>query len=119
MSASGTDASDFLRGNSVAWGSLGITMFISAMLAWFNGLAEFVFAVVTGPRRFIYGTLAFVREVAISIFTIPITAISEGFGAAAAELPVVGGPFEFAFGVGFVILWFWLLGVVLDRLEVI
>lgn len=117
--APGTDAEDFIINGRVQWGELGITMFISAMLAWFSGFTDFVYEVVTGPQRFIEGSLAFVRETVLAIFTIPLSAISEGFDAAAEELPVVGGPFEFALGVGITIAWFWLLLTILSRLEVL
>jgi hypothetical protein len=103
----------------VAWGRLAVTAIVSLMLAWAAGVADFFFELFQGLARLVSGTLAFIRESLITVFSIPLPGISAGFEAVRQQVPVVGGPLEFAVGVGLVIAWFWLLSIALDRLEVL
>jgi hypothetical protein len=114
------DASRFISPNgSVYWGRLGVTAVVGLILTWLSGVADFVFALFDGPARLISGTLAYIRESVSLIFEIPLPGISAGFEAVRETLPLVGGPFEFTIGVLLVITWFWLLNLVLERLEVL
>ena len=115
------DAERFLWGETaiVRWGKLASTAISGLVLAWASGVAEFIFELFQGPARLVSGTLAFIRSALITLFTIPIPGISSGFQAVRQQVPVVGGPLEFAVGVGLVIAWFWLLSIALDRLEVL
>ena len=114
------DAERFLWGDTaiVRWGKLAGTAISGFILAWASGVASFFFELFQGPARLISGTLAFTREALVTLFTIPIPGISSGFQAVRQQVPVVGGPLEFAIGVGLVVAWFWLLSVAFDRLEV-
>ncbi|PSQ18178.1 hypothetical protein BRD02_01515 [Halobacteriales archaeon QS_8_69_73] len=106
------------RGGIVAWARLAGTAISGFILAWASGVASFFFELFQGPARLIAGTLAFIREALVTLFTIPIPGISSGFQAVRQQVPVVGGPLEFAIGVGLVVAWFWLLSTAFDRLEV-
>ena len=106
------------EGGIVAWAKLAGTAISGFILAWASGVASFFFELFQGPARLISGTLAFIREALVTLFTIPIPGISAGFQAVRQQVPVVGGPLEFAIGVGLVVAWFWLLSTALDRLEV-
>ena len=106
------------RGGIVAWARLAGTAISGFILAWASGVASFFFELFQGPARLISGTLAFIREALVTLFTIPIPGISSGFQAVRRQVPVVGGPLEFAIGVGLVVAWFWLLSTAFDRLEV-
>ena len=106
------------RGGIVAWARLAGTAISGFILAWASGVASFFFELFQGPARLISGTLAFIREALVTLFTIPIPGISAGFQAVRQQVPVVGGPLEFAIGVGLVVAWFWLLSTAFDSLEV-
>ena len=114
------DAERFLKGETaiVRWGKLAGTAISGFILAWASGVASFFFELFQGPARLISGTLAFIREALVTLLTIPIPGISSGFQAVRKQVPVVGGPLEFAIGVGLVVAWFWLLSTAFDRLEV-
>ena len=114
------DAERFLWGDTaiVRWRRLASTAISGFILAWASGVAGFFFELFQGPARLISGTLAFIREALVTLFTIPLPGITAGFQAVRRQLPLVGGPLEFTVGVGLVIAWFWLLSVAFDRLEV-
>lgn len=122
MGASGddrlADAERYVGRDSVVWSALASTALGSLILAWASGFADFLFQIFAGLSRVVAGPLAFIREALVRLFTIPVPGISAGFRAVREELPLVGGPLEFALGVGLVVAWFWLLSTAFDRLEV-
>jgi len=112
-------ARKYLRGTRILWNRLVATAIGSLILAWATGFADAVFALFAGPARLVSGTLAFFREALVQLLRIPIPGVQSGFDAAREELLGLElGPLTFVAGVGFVVAWFWLLSIALDRLEV-
>jgi len=123
MSASGDDrledARRYLGADGIIWRSLAGTAIGSLILAWAAGVSDWIFLLIGGPSRFISGALAFIREGLVLLFQLPIPGLDSGFREARDELLAINaGPLTFALGVGLVVAWFWLVSVMIDRLEV-
>jgi hypothetical protein len=109
----------YLENGRIRWDWLAGTAIGSLILAWATGFADVVFATYTGVARMITGIFAFFREALVQLIRIPIPGVQAGFDAARQELLGLElGPLTFVAGVGFVVAWFWLLSIALDRLEV-
>jgi len=122
MSA-GDDQLDGARGylgeDGIIWRRLAGTAIGSLILAWASGFADFIVELFAGPARLVLGTFTFIGESLATVLRIGIPGLSAGFESARESLLGIGaGPLSFTLGVGFVVLWFWLISVALERVEV-
>jgi hypothetical protein len=109
----------YLEEGRIRWDWLAGTAIGSLILAWATGFVDALGAWFGGLVRLVSGTLAFFREALVQLLRIPIPGVQAGFDAARQDLLGLElGPLTFVAGVGFVVAWFWLLSIALDRLEV-
>lgn len=112
-------ARKYLRGTRILWNRLVATAIGSLILAWATGFVDTLGAWFGGLVRLVSGTLAFFREALVQLIRLPIPGLDAGFVAARRELLGLElGPLTFVAGVGFVVAWFWIISIALDRLGV-